>query len=35
MEKIRNECDAYLHRFTGKLIEQEKETRHQDRDSLF
>ena len=24
MEKIRNECDAYLHRFTGKLIEQEK-----------
>ncbi len=25
LEKIRNECDAYLHRFTGKLIEQEKE----------
>jgi hypothetical protein len=25
LEKIRNECDAYLHRFTGKLIEQEKQ----------
>ena len=24
LEKIRNECDAYLHRFTSKLIEQEK-----------
>ena len=24
LEKIRNECDAYLQRFTGKLIEQEK-----------
>ena len=25
LEKIRNECDAYLHRFTDKLIEQEKQ----------
>ena len=25
LEKIRNECDAYLRRFTGKLIEQEKQ----------
>ena len=24
LEKIRNECDAYLRRFTSKLIEQEK-----------
>ena len=24
LEKIQNECDAYLQRFTGKLIEQEK-----------
>ena len=24
LEKIRNECDAYLQRFTSKLIEQEK-----------
>ena len=24
LEKIQNECDAYLHRFAGKLIEQEK-----------
>ena len=24
LEKIRSECDAYLRRFTGKLIEQEK-----------
>ncbi len=24
LEKIQNECDAYLHRFTSKLIEQEK-----------
>lgn len=25
LEKIQNECDAYLQRFTSKLIEQEKE----------
>jgi hypothetical protein len=25
LEKIQNECDAYLQRFTGKLVEQEKE----------
>ena len=25
LEKIRNECDAYLRRFTSKLIEQEKQ----------
>ena len=24
LEKIQNECDAYLQRFTGKLVEQEK-----------
>ena len=24
VEKIQNECDAYLQRFTGKLVEQEK-----------
>ncbi|MDE0685023.1 MAG: hypothetical protein OXI63_19035, partial [Candidatus Poribacteria bacterium] len=25
LEKIQNECDAYLQRFTNKLVEQEKE----------